>query len=291
MQHNLRTFLLRQAGLCELSAHVQGCASSRIALIDGAVDVTHPAFQGCLLSKTGDSPSVLAGEHATFGASILVANEADRTSGRVMALCSQCAVLNVAVVTDDMLTGRRSIGDIAAALAAAVDLAVHNGCQIIVFGIEIRHGSSRDWQPLRESLRAARAAGSVAILPAGNRQGVQTGTQCTWPEALIASSCGWEGNASVFSPLSMPGGNTIIAPGENVPGAGADSGYVIRSGTSYAAAIVAGALSLAASLVPGSAILDIAAAICRPPHRTLDGRMLVVKQSAHSEIGGSLCHQ
>src|SRR5713101_3378598 len=116
MQQDLRSFILRQAGLIQLCAHTQGNALSGIALIDGTVNVTHPALQGCQISKIGDSRSVRAGEHATFSASILVAGEADQKSGRVMGICSGCTLFNYAFVTDDMLTGSLSTREVARTL-------------------------------------------------------------------------------------------------------------------------------------------------------------------------------
>jgi hypothetical protein len=291
MRHDLRSFVLRQAGLIQLSARVQGSVSSGIALIDGAVNLTHPALQGCRISKIGDSRSVRAGEHATFSASILVAGEADQTSSRVMGICSGCTVFNYAFVTDDMLTGTLSTREVARTLAVAVNLAVEANCQTIVFGIEIRHPESCEWRPLRESLRAALAAGAVMILPAGNRSGAPDATPCGWPEALVTASCDWRGTTSLFSPLLWQTGNTIFAPGENVPGAGPDSGYVVRSGTSFAAAIAAGAFGLATCLFPGRPVSDIAADLCRPPHRILNGTALFTKQFTCSETGGPSCNQ
>jgi subtilisin family serine protease len=253
-----------------------------IAIVDGAVNSTHPSLRGCRMSTVGDSTSTVAGEHATFLASILVGSGADRDSGRVLGLCPGGTLVNFALVTDAMLTVM-PIRNVAAVLASAVSHAVARGCRVILFGIEIRGAESRAWQPLRESLRAAVVAGSVVVLPAGNRAGAPARTPCCWPEALVAASHDWRGRVSSFSPLRGQCGNTILAPGENVPGAGPGSTYVVRSGTSFAAAVAAGSLALATCLAPGRATVDLAAALCPPPTRILNAAALLTERPSCSE--------
>ncbi|HTM24096.1 MAG TPA: S8 family serine peptidase [Vicinamibacterales bacterium] len=290
MSH-LRSLVLRQAGLIELCRRSRGLPSEHVALIDGAVHAAHPAFDGCRLSVLGRSASVRAGEHATFCASVLVGSAADRQAGRVMAICPECTLVNVAVVTDDMLAGLSSIRDAARALATAVRLATQADCRTIVFGIEIRRPESAGWMPLRESLRAAAAAGSVVIFPAGNRPWPSAAAQSRWPETLIVGSRDWRGRASIFSPLPARDGTTIFAPGEDVPGAGPDAGYVVRSGTSFAAAIAAGALALARAAAPWRGPAEIVADLFRPPSRALDASPLFTPNLACHETGEATWNQ
>jgi hypothetical protein len=288
---NLRSFLLRQAGLVDLCVRAQPCSSLRIALIDGRADPTHPSLLGCSISQLGDSRSSRASEHATFSASIITGGEADQTSGRVLAICFGCTLVNFAVVTEEMLSAGPPIRKVARTLAATVDLALKAKCQTIVFGVEIRQPESREWEPLRESIRVAVAAGSAVILPTGNRSLAQAATPCSWPEVIVTASRNWRGDASPFSPQSGRSGNTIFAPGENIPGAGPGSSYVIRSGSSFAAAVAAGAFGFASCLAPGRAVSDLAAELCTPPRRILDGAALCAKHSVRSEMGGLSCMQ
>jgi subtilisin family serine protease len=273
MSSDFRSLTLRQAGLVDLCAATRGCPSIRIALVDGPVNTSHPALGGCSISVLGDAPASTAGEHATFCASILVGRDADRTAGRVMAICAACTLVNVGVVTDDMLTGRRSIRNVARTLASAVAAANEAKCQTILFGIEIRQPESPEWTPLRESVRAASARGAAVVLPAGNRPGAPAGP-CSWPEALVVGSRSWCGAVSAFSPQVRRGANMILAPGENVPGAGPDASYVVRSGTSFAAAVAAAAFTLAKCLAPYRPIFAIASDLCPLPTRALDATAL-----------------
>jgi hypothetical protein len=192
-----------------------------------------------------------------------------------MGICSRSTLFNFAVVTDEMLTGGRSIREVAKTLATAVSLAVQAHCKIILFGIEVRHSESCEWRTLRESLQGALAAGSVGIFPAGNRSGGPDVVQCRWPEAVVVASHNWRGIPSLFSPLMGGGVNTVFAPGENVPGAGPGSGYVVRSGTSFAAAIAAGAFALATCVLRACSVFEIAVKLCPRPHRVLDGTVLL----------------
>lgn len=269
---SLRTLVLRQAGLLDLCASSsQGRLSPRLASIDGAVDCDHPAFDGCTISTRGASPSAAAAAHATFNASILVGSAAARRAGTVLGICGESPLLNLAVVTDEMLTAL-PIANVAATLAAAVDRAAAENCDVILLGIEIRRADARDWQPLRESIRAAAAAGAIVVIPVGNRP---SSTPCGWPEAVSVASLDWRGHASPFSPRRGASPTTIFAPGENIPGAGPGTDFIVRSGTSFAAAVAAGAFGLARGLETGMPAPTIAAALCPPPDRVVDATALV----------------
>src|ERR1700736_4184612 len=85
---SLRSLALRQIGLssklvdalAELDAPRASDrrAAPQIALIAGTVDTPHPVFDGCRIRSERSSGSSAAADHATFGASILVASRAAR---------------------------------------------------------------------------------------------------------------------------------------------------------------------------------------------------------------------
>jgi subtilisin family serine protease len=280
-----RRFLLRQAGLAGLDL-VRERPSFALALIDGAVNAAHPAFEGCHITSVflaGPRQSVRAADHATFSASILVGREADRRAGRVMALCQSAPLLNYACVTDEMLTGTTSIRTSAVTLATAVHLAVSAGCRAIAFGIEVRYPQSHDWNPLREAFDAAARAGAALFVPVGNRSGTPPHPPCHWPSALVTASCDKRGNLSRFSLRPVSAGAAIFAPGEDVPGAGPNNSYETRSGTSFATALAAGACGLASALAPGRSALDISTALWPPPRRILDGTRFLVREQGAPE--------
>src|SRR5581483_2025701 len=97
----------------------------KIALVDGAVDHTHPALHDCHIDLAG-APAPTQGraaDHATFMASILVARDEDRQAGRVLGLCPGATLVNLPVVSDRMLT-TITVRAAAAILAGAVHEAV-----------------------------------------------------------------------------------------------------------------------------------------------------------------------
>jgi hypothetical protein len=209
------------------------------------VNQSHPVFRDCQIFQIGRSKCIRAAQHATFNASILIGNDEAKKGGRVMAICSGCTLFNFAVVMDEMLDGCSMTRSIASVLAWAVDSAVQAKCHVIVFGIEILQADSRQWTWLRESIVVALASGAVVVVPAGNPSRVQAATPACWPDVLVAASHDWRGNISRFSAFPARSGNMIFAPGEDVPGADPASEYVVQSGTSFAAAITAGAFGLA----------------------------------------------
>jgi subtilisin family serine protease len=152
---------------------------------------------------------------------------------------------------------------------------------VILFGVEIRHPEAPAWRILREALAAAQTAGSVAILPAGNRP---AGPACAWPEALVVGSVTWRGDRSAFSPFKSRLSNGVYAPGENIPGAIAGGGFGLRSGSSFAATLAAGTLALAAAQRPNAPVIHAAAHLFPPPHRVLNGAALFIHQS-HERSG------
>ena len=265
---NLRSLLLRQAGLLDLCSVASPSSSVAIALIDGSADTRHPALSDSGITKVGDSRSVPAADHATFLASILVASEPTRQSGVALGISSKCILYNFSVVTDAMLSGRASTFQTASVLGAAVNEAVQAGGRVIVFGIEIRHSQSADWHPLSSAVRAASERGVMVIAPLGNSQQSQP---TNWPGFWTVVSCDWRGRVSAFCSQPLRSNTTIVAPGERVPGAGPEGKYAVRSGTSFAAAVAAGAFAHAASFSPRRPVFDIAAELCPPTHRLLDG--------------------
>ena len=269
--HSFRSLILREAGLSEVCARTRPSSSIRIALIDGAVNLTHPAFTGCRIIKYGNRSAHPAAAHATFGASVLVANDMARSSGRTLGLCPDSTVVNIAVVSDEMLDGSASVRETAATLSAAVDSAVRAGCQIIVFGISVASTGDPAWAPLRHSLRAAAAADTLPIFPAGNHPHLSADGRMIWPEVLTVGSCDWKGYASPFSGTLSYAQNRIFAPGEHLPGAIAAADYTFWSGSSGATVVAAGAIALGCSISSGSSPFEVASRLCPLPSRVLNG--------------------
>lgn len=270
-----RILLLQQAGLFAPAGHFRAAAAAaRIALVDGAVDATHPALGSEHIVTSAGSASRRAAEHATFCASVLVGNDDDARDGRVVALCAGATVFNFPVVDDDMLHGRTSIAATANALARALQQAVGAGCRTIVFTIELLQPDSPHWQCLRDALRWARSQGAIVVVPAGNHGAGWGRLPCPWPDILVVGSLGASGTISAFSAHARRLPNVVYAPGERVPGAGPGRGYDVRSGTSFAAVLAAGALELLRVTRPADPWPHLVGSLFRPSWRLLDASVL-----------------
>lgn len=276
-----RGFLLRQAGIDPraLDRH-RTRTDQRLALIDGRAEGCHPALQGARIVCVGDAlcggadDDAPASRHATFCASLLVGGDAARSLG-ALGLCQGATLINCAAVTPSMLDGSQPLAEVAADLAASLRHAVRLGCRTILFGVEIRSPRSPAWQSLRAAVDEARAAGAVVVLPAGNRPASWSDTPCSWEAALVVASIGSPGAPSAFSAAAYAGLGAVFAPGEQVPGAVEGDRTGLRSGTSFAAALVAGVLGLAEALRPGEAPGARVARLFPRPHRRLDAGMLL----------------
>ncbi|CAN7634834.1 S8 family serine peptidase [Trinickia sp. LjRoot230] len=295
MLDSARSFALRQVGLNPRAIDTVSVRTARLALVDGAVDASHPALRGTRIECLGallptssaaaavvDSAGDPAAKHATFCASILVGAEEARRADRaatVLGLCRGATLVNCAAVSTPMLTGSMPLPEVAAALAVAVRQALRARCRTIVFGVEIRYPESPSWRHLRDAIAVARAAGAIVVLPAGNRPGTWTETPCTWPEALVVASLASHGGPSGFSVAAGLGARTVFAPGEDIPGAVAGGTVSVRSGTSFAAAMAAGVLALAGMLGPERSVSDTIAGLFPPPRRRLDAGALFASSS------------
>ena len=153
-------------------------------------------------------------------------------------------------------------------------------CRVILLGVELRYPDSPYWDVLRSAALGASAKGAITVVPAGNSPRSQP---CNWPGILTAFSCNWRGQISAFCCKGLRSSNIILAPGEDVPGAASTSEYDVRSGTSFAAAVAAGAFARAASLSSDRPLFDIAGQLCRPPRRLLDAT------SFQPQAGDSSC--
>jgi hypothetical protein len=266
-----RSFVLRQSGLHVVCNTLRGANGLRIGLIDGAINITHPALRDCRIQVAGQYDAAGAGDHATFGASILVSTDDARRAGTVMALCPDCTLIHMPVVSGAMLAGELSLRETAGHLAAAVDVLVRAKCRILLFGIAIERATHSDWSALRQALRTAAGTGVLAIVPAGNRPAGARQAPAPWDEVLTVASLDWRAIVSQFSRHGLTARHAVYAPGENVPGATGQSGFSNWSGSSAAAAIAAGAIALGCSAAPQHSPVEVARQLFPPPRRVLDG--------------------
>jgi subtilisin family serine protease len=273
--------LLRRAGLLPLVRSSRGRADVAVALVDGPVETSHPALAGAdvVAVRTGSEPSAAATAHATFAASILVGHR-DATVG----LCPGCRLLSVPVVDAEMLSGRAEAGRVSARLGGAVAAAADAGADVVLLGVELGAGAPAVFRAFCEAVATAARLGVRTVVPAGHGGDVASDTLAT-PGVVpvaIGDSNGFPHPAATWG-VEL-GRRGLLAPGVGVPGAVPGESVDRRSGSSLAAALVAGAFALLRSMFPQEpsdavweALLDPTGAV----HRSLVPRQLDAERSAN----------
>jgi type VII secretion-associated serine protease mycosin len=208
-----------------------------VAVVDSGVDAGHPDLAGSVVpgidvTGTGDG-RVDATGHGTAMAGLVAAH------GRVKGIAPQAKVLSVR--TNDMRIGFSSD------LARGITEAVSRGAKVISVsgGVE----TSEDLL-LRQRVEAAIAADVVVVAAAGNNK--DPSAQVDFPAAVegvvAVGSVDKDGN---LAPTSVKGPQVVIAaPGVGISSTDLKGGYDVGSGTSYATAIVAGAVALVRAKFP-----------------------------------------
>jgi subtilisin family serine protease len=161
-------------------------------------------------------------------------------AGRTMGVAPRATILPVRVV-DDEGTGSPL------ALASGIDYARQRGASVIYVGV----GLPEEDELVRAAVKRATAAGALVIAPAGNSTGV------LFPAAYDETVAVTTGDVDAAPPDYGDGWAKvdIAAPGQRlyaprIAALTAEPGYARVSGTSYSAALVAGAAALVRSAAP-----------------------------------------
>jgi len=235
------------AGLRELWQETQGDPRICIAVLDGAVDVSHPCFSGVDLTHIQNIVSVQAGDdyasqHGTHVASVIFAQHGSPVQG----IAPQCRGLIIPIFST--ATGQ-SLSCSQLDLARAINLAVEKGAHIInISGGELAASGVAD-SILSQAIANCAKSGVLIVAATGN-----DGCQCLHipaaePTVLAVGAMDSEGMPLEFSnwgdAYQKQG---VLAPGQNIVGAAPGGGVVTKSGTSFATPIVTGVAALLLSL-------------------------------------------
>ena len=231
--------LWRQAG--------GGDPAVRIAIIDGPIDIGHPALAGGRLSVGDDgavTQSAVKSEHGTHVASVLMGTPGTAIVG-VAPHCS-AKVYSIYREGDDgeLLPSSQPT------LALTINRALADGADIINISSGQLTPSGEAHRILADAVQACDRAGKLIVAAAGN-----DGCRCLQVPAALDSvlavgACDLDGRPLPFSNFGDAYlENGILAPGEDVKGASPSQGVVLRSGTSFATPIVTGVIALFLSLL------------------------------------------
>ncbi|MED7930446.1 S8 family serine peptidase [Nonomuraea sp. LP-02] len=214
-----------------------------VAVIDGLVDETHPAFPGAKLTQLpelwpGGEGAGAKAAHGTAVAGVLFG----RHDGPVPRVAPGCRAVSVPVFAEGRRTSQLE-------LARALDLAADVGAHVINIsgGQLVETGGAED--VLARAVRHCREQGVLIVAAAGNDGCLCDHVPAALEGVLVVGARDERGNplpSSNFGPRSRRHG--LLAPGHDIPVALPGGGTTRRSGTSVAAPIVAGVAALLACL-------------------------------------------
>jgi type VII secretion-associated serine protease mycosin len=219
-------------------------AGVTVALVDSGVDARHPDLTGNVLPGLDlvdpDNPDAWTPEqHGTLVAGVLAGHGHGPDGGDgVLGMAPEARVFPVRISTGG--ADRTSGGRVADAIRAAVDA----GASVISVSLSSEHSEAD-----QRAVEAARRADVVVVAAAGNRPDTEG---VTFPAALpTVVAVGGVDPAGELAGFSVTGPEiALTAPGVEIVTTGPEAEYLVASGTSLAAPVVAGAAVLVRSAYP-----------------------------------------
>ena len=246
-----REYWLADYGISTAWSTTRG-AGTIIAVIDSGVDATHPDLVGAVVdSKNFSGGPAISENHGTMVAA-LAAGRGHGSDDGVIGAAPEAGILAISIGFGDDATSDPQV-------AEAIIWAVDHGADVINLSFT---RNTLDWpESWDQAFLYADEHDVVMVAAAGNRGSgtAVVGAPATIPGVLTV---GGVTKAGVASNDASSQGITIgvSAPSEQLVGATPGGGYVLWSGTSGAAPIVAGVAALVRSAHPE---LDAAGVINR----------------------------
>jgi type VII secretion-associated serine protease mycosin len=218
-----------------------------IAVIDTGVDAGHPDLAGAVLpgadfTGAGNNGAPVGGRsHGTMVAA-LAAGRGHGSGSGVLGAAPAASILPLSIAFGDGVDSDQQVAD-------AIHFAVDNGAGVINLSFT---RNTLDWPPTwDEAFLYAEEHGAVMVAAAGNRGSgtAVVGAPATIPGVLTVAGVDRSGAAS-FDASAQGITIGVAAPSEDLVGAMPGGGYVLWSGTSGAAPIVAGIAALVKAAHP-----------------------------------------
>lgn len=241
-------------------------AGIRVGHLDTGVDGTHPALSSCIaefmeFDRDGfpvpGAPARDSGGHGTHIAGIICGRSCDDMSIGVAPDAELCSGM--------VIEGGKCLVRVLAGLDWMLDCRVRVLC--VSLGVPM-------YNPLFEIiLNRLKRAGVLVIAPVGNRGSGSTCSPANYSGVLAVGAINTENKVARFSGSQLfqrapdfvkP---NLVAPGVNIPSAKPGGGLQTRSGTSMAAAHVAGVAALLFQANPCATAAEVQQAIlttCTP---------------------------
>ena len=231
-------------GLAELWAQTRGDERVVVAVIDGPIDLGHPAFEGARVRRaTGAWPEEGFGgrlaRHGTAVASVIFGQPGSPVRG----IAPACSGISSPGFSD------RRARQSQLEMARAIESAVESGAHVINISGGQLTGSGEAYDQLDRAVRMCHERNVLIVAAAGNDGCFCDHVPAALPSVLAVGALGDDGEPTASSNWGQTyQDHGLLAPGENVLAA-LPGGVAARlSGTSFATPIVAGVAALLLSL-------------------------------------------
>jgi len=233
----------------------------KIAVIDTAVDVAHPAFSGARIETfdaLGGDDTSAAELHGTAIASI--AGARDGLEG----VAPQAALLSVRAFTSEKGAAPKSY---TLALLKGLDFAAVNGARVVNMSF-----AGPEDPILAKAIEAADAKGMVLVAAAGNGgPEAKAAYPAAYANVIAVTATG--NDDKLYSSANRGSYIAIAAPGVDIIAAAPGGAYDISSGTSLAAAHVSGIAALMLEKNPKATPKDVREALMQSAHKLPGSRI------------------
>ncbi|WP_353728554.1 S8 family serine peptidase [Mesorhizobium sp.] len=226
----------------------KGLRSVKVAVLDGSVDFCHPSlvnssvlpmeFGGSRLQRFASSKA-----HGTSVCSLIFS----KSYGDLEGIAPDCTGLSVDIFSFDRTEGSAQCTE--PLLAYAINRSLEFCVDIINIsgGFDVRGCSASPL--LRSALERCSKRGTLVVSSVSNSGLEITSVPACLPGVIAVGSADGSGRPSRFSSFDTRiARRGILAPGENLLCAAPNSRTAVRSGTSYAAAVVSGVAAVLLSI-------------------------------------------
>lgn len=228
----------RVPDLTALWNETRGDPRIRVAILDAPIDRANPCLEAARIEQHWFGDLRHCTRHGTEIASVILASH----SSSVRGVAPACSAVSIPIF--DCESGRPPSTH-QRRLADALYEALAAGAHVINISAGELSSPAAAEPELAEAVRACAAAGVLIVSAVGNE-----GCDChhlpsALPCVLAVGATGRNGEPLTHSNWgAIYGAQGILAPGEEIPVAGPDGRSELRTGTSYATALVSGLAAL-----------------------------------------------
>lgn len=242
---------LVQTGLQSLMSLSRGHPNITVGIIDGPIDITHPAFETSKIEMIKDwqlsackNATSIACIHGTFVAGILCAERGLSAP----AICPDCKIIVNPIFREEIKKYKNEVivpSVLSEELASAIVETVDAGARIINLSLGLSGSFVTARDSLCQAYDYALRKDTIIVVAAGNQGTIGNISMFDhqWPIPIAA--CDENNNLDLISNFGNSiGKRGLMAPGLNIKSTYPGGQYMQMSGTSFAAPFVTGCIAL-----------------------------------------------